>query len=187
MNVNYEAEDFIVATALDILRRECASEPRIFFSDKRAADRVASLTRHDLYRNHMERNDYFLDLAGDLFLYYSDIIDHMWFGYLLRALASCYGLYCQRKEQLFKADPDCIEEFQGNLLGAFAKTQESSLSGSDWAERIYTARNDEEFWREASLAFIRYFNYAKDNYRPLMEHSGKPANPLADILRGASV
>lgn len=186
MNSNYQAEDFIAVTALDLLRRECTHEPRIWFSDKRAADRAASFARHELYISHMERNDIFIDLAGDLLLYYSDIVDHMWFSQLLRSLASCYGLYCQRKEQLFKADPACVEEFQSNLAGDFTRTQESSLSGTDWSERIYTARNEEEFWKEASLTFIRYFKYAKENYSDLMRHSGKAAKPVILLSGGYS-
>jgi hypothetical protein len=185
MITNYEAEDFIALTALDILRRECTQEPRIWFSDKRAADRTASPTRHELFILHMERNDHFIDLTGDLFLYYSDIVDHKWFSHLLRSLASCYGLYCHRKEQLFKADPDCVEEFHNNLTGDFARTQESSLSGTDWSERIYTARNEDEFWKEASLTFIRYFKYAKENYKDLMQHSGKVVKPVI-LLSGYS-
>jgi len=185
MNVNYAAENFIAVTAIEILRRECTEAPRLWFSDKRAADRRAGSARHELFIDHMERNDHFIDLAGDLILYYSDIVDHIWFSHLMRSLASCYGLYCHHKERLFKADPACVEAFRRNLRGDFSRTQESSLSGADWSERIYTAQDEEAFWKEASLTFIRYFKFAKENYYNLMAQSGRKVHPVIDILSNA--
>ena len=173
MPKNFKAENYIVDTTTTILREFCENEKDQFTWDDQQHESVASISRRYIVRKNLCESTEFIRLSGEHLGYYMSCTHNFLYSSLLRTVAACFGLYILKPSGPFYSTKaqSCQAQFREAIEDDSSKTQEHSLSGKKWSERLINAATDDKFREEAKSVFQRYFEYAARNPEEILDHA----------------